>query len=85
MARPKLEHITSKEYTWSLMLMYAIYLGIAMSTTIHSLGWYLIMCVGLFLGLGKIQKHFLMWLNERRCEAVEVNPEISPDDDSNEE
>lgn len=85
MSHPILEHITSKEYTWSVVFQYTAYIVIATSTTIHSLFWYLIMCVGLFLGLGKIQKHFLMWLNERRCEAVEVKPEISPDDDSDEE
>lgn len=61
--------------------MYAIYIVITLTIIMHSLFWYIVLCLGIFLSLRNIQSHFLMWLNERRCEAVEVKSEVSSDDD----
>ena len=84
MAFPPMEHVTSRERALTTVGVLVIYLVTAFSINSGNPFLYICFCVALIIALTRIQKHFLLYLDERRCKAKEDQPEVSPDDDSDE-
>ena len=80
------QHITKGELIQAELTYLGAYLVIALGCLPDMNIWlYLITCLFLFIGLGAIRDHLLLWVNEKRCKAAEANavePESSSDEDS---
>lgn len=76
------QHITKRELYLSQVLYLAVYLAVVFSLPATNLLLYIGMCLFVLIGLGAIRDNLLLFINERRCKAKEVDPEVSSDDDS---